>query len=185
VTSLSVLGVMSLPGLRHFVNAPARVDQRETGSRRQISFLCEIGGRFATRRSATALVSASLWSPTAWNTLAERLGRPRHQPINSGAKAPRQIVILYAFETATRVMQAGTGLKVPIERNAPLFDECRGWLNTTLACIRVGVELAYRYAPAHRNGLTPVLPGGRTYIDNNAAEREMRPKGLRRERWPP
>ena len=72
--------------------------------------------------------------------LAERSGRPRHQPINSGAKEPRRIVML-AFEVTIRVIRADTGLKVPIERNALLFDECGDWLNTTLACVRLGVEL--------------------------------------------
>jgi hypothetical protein len=97
-------------------------------------------------------------------------------------EALRQIGALYAVEAVIRGEPAEFRLKVRTERSAPLFAEFQTWLDTTLSRVSGRGEMAkaIRYALVRWDALTLVLRDGRVCIDNNAAERSMRPMTLGR-----
>ena len=94
----------------------------------------------------------------------------------------QRIAALYAVEALIRGEPAEIRLKVRAERSAPLFADLRKWLDTTLSRVSGRSEMAkaIRYALVRWNALTLVLRDGRACIDNNAAERSMRPMTLGR-----
>jgi transposase len=100
-------------------------------------------------------------------------------------EALQRIAALYAVEALIRGQPAETRLRVRTQRSAPLFAELRKWLDTTLSRVSGRSEMAkaIRYALARWDALTLVLRDGRVCIDNNAAERSMRPMTLGRKNW--
>lgn len=101
------------------------------------------------------------------------------------AEALRRIAELYAIEAAIRGETPAVRLRIRQARAAPLFADLRGWLDATLTRIAGKSELAgaIRYALARWNALTLVPRDGRACLDNNAAERAMRPLTLGRKNW--
>jgi transposase len=97
-------------------------------------------------------------------------------------EALQRIAALYAIEAMIRGESADVRLKIRAERSAPLFAALRTWLDATLSRASGKSEMAkaIRYALARWDALTLVLRDGRVCIDNNAAERSMRPMTLRR-----
>jgi Transposase IS66 family len=73
-------------------------------------------------------------------------------------------------------------LSVRTQHSAPLLAELRKWMDATLSRVSGRSEMAkaIRYALARWDALTLVLRDGRVCIDNNAAERSMRPMTLGR-----
>lgn len=100
-------------------------------------------------------------------------------------EALQRIAALYAVEALVRGEPAEVRLRVRTQRSAPLFAELRKWLDTTLSRVSGRSEMAkaIRYALARWDALTLVLRDGRVCIDNNAAERSMRPMTLGRKNW--
>jgi len=100
-------------------------------------------------------------------------------------EALQRIAALYAVEALIRGEPAEARLKLRAQRSAPLFAAFRTWLDATLARVSGKSEMAkaIRYALARRDALTLVLRDGRVCIDNNAAERSMRPMTLGRKNW--
>ena len=70
-------------------------------------------------------------------------------------------------------------------QSAPLFIALRQWLENTRSRVSGKSDLAgaIRYTLARWDALTLVLRDGRACIDNNAAERSMRPMTLGRKNW--
>jgi len=99
--------------------------------------------------------------------------------------ALQRIAALYAVEALIRGEPAETRLRVRTQHSAPLFAELRKGLDTTLSRVSGRSEMAkaIRYALARWDALTLVLRDGRVCIDNNAAERSMRPMTLGRKNW--
>ena len=66
-----------------------------------------------------------------------------------------------------------------------MFTALRSWLEKTQARISGKSDLAgaIRYTLSRWHALTLVLRDGHACIDNNAAERSMRPMGLGRKNW--
>ena len=66
-----------------------------------------------------------------------------------------------------------------------MFTDLRAWLEKTQARISGKSDLAgaIRYTLTRWNALTLVLRDGRACLDNNAAERAMRPMTLGRKNW--
>jgi hypothetical protein len=100
-------------------------------------------------------------------------------------EAMQRIAALYAVEASIRGEPAEIRLKVRAERSEKLFADLRKWLDTTLSRVSGRGEMAkaIRYALARWDALTLVLRDGRVCIDNNAAERSMRPMTLGRKNW--
>ena len=100
-------------------------------------------------------------------------------------QALQRIAALYAIEAMIRGESADVRLKIRTERSGPLFAQLRTWLDATLSRVSAKSEMAkaIRYALARWDALTLVLRDGRVCIDNNAAERSMRPMTLGRKNW--
>jgi transposase len=99
-------------------------------------------------------------------------------------EAMQRIAALYAVEDLIRAEPAEIRLKARAERSEPLFADLRKWLDITLSRVSGRGEMAkaIRYAPAFA-GTSLVSRDGRVCIDNNAAERSMRPMTLGRKNW--
>jgi transposase len=100
-------------------------------------------------------------------------------------EALQRIAALYAIEATIRGQSPEARLAVRQAQSAPLFSDLRTWLETTLSRISGKSELAVaiRYMLSRWNALTLVLRDGRACIDDNAAERAMRPIPLGRKNW--
>ena len=97
-------------------------------------------------------------------------------------EALQRIAALYAIEATARGRTAEVRLAVRAEQSAPLFADLRGWMEQTLPRLSGKSDLAgaIRYALSRWDALTLVLRDGRVCLDNNAAERAMRPIPLGR-----
>lgn len=100
-------------------------------------------------------------------------------------EALQRIAALYAIEATIRGQLPDARLTVRQARSAPLLAELRIWLEKTQARISGKSELAgaIRYTLSRWQALTLVLRDGRACLDNNAAERSMRPMTLGRKNW--
>jgi transposase len=100
-------------------------------------------------------------------------------------EALQRIAALYAIEATVRGSLPHVRLAVRQERAAPLFEALRQWLDATLARVsgKSDLAVAIRDALSRWNALTPVLRDGRVCLNNNAAERVMRPITLGRKNW--
>jgi transposase len=100
-------------------------------------------------------------------------------------EALQRIAALYAVEATIRGQPPEIRLRVRQAQSAPLFAGLKGWLEQTLARIsgKTDLAVAIRYALTRWNALTLVLRDGRACLDNNAAERAMRPMTLGRKNW--
>ncbi len=100
-------------------------------------------------------------------------------------EALQRVAALYAIETTVRGQPPDARLAVRQAQSAPLFAALRTWLDKTHARIPGKSELAgaIRYTLTRWEALTLVLRDGRACLDNNAAERSMRPMTLGRKNW--
>jgi len=100
-------------------------------------------------------------------------------------EALRRIAAVYEIEATIRGDLPAARLHVRATRSTPLFTEFRQWLEKTQARISGKSELAkaIRYTLSRWQALTLVLRDGRACLDNNAAERSMRPMVLGRKNW--
>jgi transposase len=100
-------------------------------------------------------------------------------------EALQRIAALYAIEDTIRGRPPEIRLRVRQAQSAPLYANLRSWLEQTLARIsgKTQMAVAIRYMLTRWDALTLVLRDGRACIDNNAAERAMRPVPLGRKNW--
>ncbi|HYZ20601.1 MAG TPA: IS66 family transposase [Rhodopila sp.] len=101
------------------------------------------------------------------------------------AEALHRIAALYGIETSARGKSPETRLAIRQDKSAPLLADLRVWLENSLGRISGKSSLAgaIRYTLSRWEALTLVLRDGRTCLDNNAAERAMRPMCLGRKNW--
>jgi transposase len=101
------------------------------------------------------------------------------------SEALQRIAGLYAIEETIRGQTAEARLAVRAEQSAQLFAELKGWMEQTLPRVSGKSDLAgaIRYALSRWDALSLVLRDGRVCLDNNAAERAMRPIPLGRKNW--
>jgi transposase len=97
-------------------------------------------------------------------------------------EALQRIAALYAIEATIRGQLPDVRLAARRTRSAPLFTGLRAWLEKTQTRISAKSDLAgaIRYTLTRWTALTLVLRDGRACLDNNAAERAMRPMTLGR-----
>ena len=98
------------------------------------------------------------------------------------ADAMRRIGEFYAIEARIRGHSAEDRLAVRQAEAAPLLEVFRSWLMARLEAISAKSPLAdaIRYTLNHWEGLTRFVADGRIEIDNNTAERGVRPIPLGR-----
>jgi transposase len=100
-------------------------------------------------------------------------------------EALQRIAALYEIEARLRGQSAAARQAARCAQSAPLFAALRRFLEASLARISGKSELAIaiRYTLSRWQALTLVLRDGRACLDNNAAERSMRPMCLGRKNW--
>ena len=100
-------------------------------------------------------------------------------------EALQRIAALYTIEATIRGRSPDARLAARTTQSAPLFTALRQWLQNTQARISGKSDLAaaIRYTLSRWDALTLILRDGRACIDNNAAERSMRPMTLGRKNW--
>jgi transposase len=101
------------------------------------------------------------------------------------AEAMQRIATLYAIERDIRGTLPAPRARVRQERAGPLLDQLQQWLSTTLQRVSAKSELAgaIKYALVRWTALTRYRDDGRIEIDNNSAERAIRPLVLGRRNY--
>lgn len=101
------------------------------------------------------------------------------------AEALERIAGLYAIEKDIRSKPPDIRAKIRQEKSRPLFDDLETWLGDQLRTIsgKTPLAAAIRYALSRMKKLRPWLADGRLELDNNAAERAMRPVTLGRKNY--
>ena len=100
-------------------------------------------------------------------------------------EAIRRIAELYAVEGEARGQPPDMRAALRQERAGPVLDELEHWLAAQLRGIsgKTPLAAAIRYALTRIPRLRPYLDDGRLEIDNNTAERAMRPIALGRKNY--
>ena len=100
-------------------------------------------------------------------------------------EALQRIAAIYAIEDQIRGRPPEVRLRVRQAQSAPLFANLRTWLQQTLTRVsgKTPIAGAIRYMLTRWTAVTLILRDGRACIDNNAAERAMRPIPLGRKNW--
>ena len=101
------------------------------------------------------------------------------------AEAIRRIGELYAIEREIRARTPSERVQVRQQRAAPLLEGLHQWLAATLRTVSIKSELAgaIKYALVRWVALTRYRDDGRIEIDNNSAERSIRPLVLGRRNY--
>jgi transposase len=96
-----------------------------------------------------------------------------------------RIASLYAVEAEARGRPPPARHQLRQQRSKPLLDELKAWLTATRPKLSPKSELAaaIRYALARWPALTRYVDDGRLEIDNNAAERAIRPLAIGRNNY--
>jgi transposase len=100
-------------------------------------------------------------------------------------EAIERIAGLYAIESEIRGRKPEERRQVRNERSRPLLDSLKQWLEETLGKLsrKSDTSLAVRYALGRWEALMRYCDDGRLEIDNNAAERALRPVALGRKNY--
>jgi transposase len=101
------------------------------------------------------------------------------------AEAIQRIGALYAIEREIRGKMPAERAAVRQERASPLLEQLHAWLSTTLHTVSAKSQLAaaIHYALVRWTELTRYRDDGRIEIDNNSAERSIRPIVLGRRNY--
>ena len=100
-------------------------------------------------------------------------------------EAVLRIAALYGIEKEARGQPPDIRVLIRQERAEPVFDDLQAWLATQLPKISGKTPLAgaIRYALTRMKRLRPYLENGFLELDNNSAERSMRPIALGRKNY--
>lgn len=100
-------------------------------------------------------------------------------------EAIRRIAMLYAVEKEARGQTAEDRVLMRQKRATPIFDDLEAWLGAQLPKVSGKSELAkaIRYGLTRMKKLRPYLDHGFLEIDNNAAERAMKPVAIGRKNY--
>ena len=100
-------------------------------------------------------------------------------------EAIKRIAKLYGVEKDVRGQPPDQRVKTRQRRSKPIFDDLEAWLHAQLPKISGKSSLAgaIRYALTRMKKLRPWLDHGFLELDNNAAERSMRPIALGRKNY--
>jgi len=100
-------------------------------------------------------------------------------------EALTRIGALYDIENRIRGMTADERCTLRQQHAKPLLADLKNWIRDTLSTIPQKQKLAeaMRYALSRWEALSIYIDDGRVEIDNNIAERAIRPVGLGRKNW--
>jgi hypothetical protein len=101
------------------------------------------------------------------------------------SKALEIIGKLYAIEAEIKDQSTQTKLKTRQEKSKPILDAFYQWLTEIKPNVQPkgGLDKAVNYALNQWNALTHFIKDGLVNIDNNAAERQIRPFAVGRKNW--
>ena len=107
------------------------------------------------------------------------------QGLEIAEQAIRRIAELYAVEKEARGQPPQDRIRLRQERAKPIFDNLEAWLGGQLQKVPGKSELAkaIRYALTRMKKLRPYLDHGFLELDNNAAERAMKPVAIGRKNY--
>ncbi|OYR31830.1 putative transposase [Brucella lupini] len=107
------------------------------------------------------------------------------KPSPIAEEALSRIGALYDIENRIRGMSADERLALRQHHARPVLDELKAWIEATLSTLPQKQKLAeaMRYALSRWAALSVYIDDGRVEIDNNIAERAMRPLGIGRKNW--
>ncbi|UWQ77104.1 IS66 family transposase [Leisingera sp. M658] len=107
------------------------------------------------------------------------------QGLTVAEEAIRRIAELYAVEKDARRLPPQDRVQLRQSRSKPLLDDLEAWLAAQLARIPGKSELAkaIRYALTRMAKLRPYLDHGILELDNNSAERAMKPIAIGRKNY--
>ncbi len=96
-----------------------------------------------------------------------------------------RIARLYGIENEARGQPPDKRAKIRQEKAEPVFDDLEAWLHVQLTKIsgKTPLASAIRYALTRMKRLRPYLKNGFLELDNNTAERSMRPIALGRKNY--
>lgn len=100
-------------------------------------------------------------------------------------EALSRIGALYDIEDRIRGMSAGQRRTLRQQHARPILADLMSWIEETLSTLPQKQKLAeaMRYALSRWAALSVYIDDGRVEIDNNIAERAMRPLGIGRKNW--
>jgi len=100
-------------------------------------------------------------------------------------EALSRIGALYDIEDRIRGMSADQRRTLRQQHARPLLADLKRWIEKTLSALPQKQKLAeaMRYALSRWTALSVYIDDGRVEIDNNIAERAMRPLGIGRKNW--
>ncbi|WP_299593486.1 IS66 family transposase [uncultured Tateyamaria sp.] len=100
-------------------------------------------------------------------------------------EAIRRIAELYAVEKDARSKSPDARVALRQSRAKPIFDNLEAWLHAQLPKIsgKSPLAQAIRYALGRMPKARPYLQNGRLELDNNTAERAVKPVAIGRKNW--
>jgi transposase len=140
---------------------------------------CDGYGAYKTLAKANeGITLAFCWSHVRREFIA--LAKGKTAPI--ATETLQRIAALYAVEVEIRGKPPGIRQAARQAKSKPMVEMLFTWLETQLARLPAGspTAQAIRYALNHRNGLIQFLDNGMIELDNNVAERAIRPLCLSR-----
>jgi transposase len=137
-------------------------------------------------RPATPDGEPPLIEVACWSHARRKLYDVHHETASPIAlEALQQIAALFAIEGAIRGQSPNRRVAARTEHAAPLLEQLKAFLETSLNRIsgKSSLAAAIRYALSRWKALTRYLTDGRLEMSNNAAERAMRPPVLGRRNY--
>ena len=143
-------------------------------------------------RGPAPVISALCWSHARrkFFELADiagnvRKGKPAHEISPVALEAVARIDALFDIEREINGKPAEIRLAARQKHSAPKVEAFFAWSETQLTRIPGKGDLAraFRYGLARRASFSLFLTDGRVAIDNNPAERALRPIGIGRKNW--
>lgn len=92
---------------------------------------------------------------------------------------------LYRIERKIKQLEHHERHKIRLEKSAPILRQFKDWLDTTYPTVvpQTPLGTAINYARGQWYALERYIENGRLAIDNNLAEREIRPVAIGRKNW--
>ena len=123
-----------------------------------------------------------------WRTLAESLSRPSAQPKGKTGRADWAVLHiqkLYRIESTLKGLSPKEKLATRKEKTLPLLNEFKKWLDKTVNQVapKTAVGRAVEYTLRQWDKLVRFCESGELAIDNNRAERAIKPFVIGRKNW--
>ena len=122
---------------------------------------------------------------TKLHALCDNLGRPVRLHLTEGQRSDFKGAELYAVEKNVRGKSHDARVALRQSRSKPIFDDLEAWLHAQLPKLsgKSPLAQAIRYALGRMPKARPYLENGHLELDNNTAERAVKPVAIGRKNW--